>query len=187
MFAHVCVHVCACGLAYMQNPCPVLDGGAAFQVVVTSSESCLLTPYLELVTSMMFPFHWMHVFIPVLPQGLSEFLEAPVPFLVGVHSSMLKNMSIPEDVCHSPLSTARIVPIPRPSCTHISRLLLQVVLVDLDANVVKVPPSIQLPPLPEPRKKLAQQLNKIVTSNSRKFVFSSYFHAIVSRPVETSY
>lgn len=30
-----------------------------------------------------------HIFIPVLPESLLDYLSAPMPFLVGVHSSLL--------------------------------------------------------------------------------------------------
>lgn len=36
------------------------------------------------IISLMFPFHWSHVFIPVLPEQFFEFTSAPVPFLMGL-------------------------------------------------------------------------------------------------------
>ncbi len=38
----------------------------------------------ECVTSLMFPLLWQHVYVPILPASLEHFLEAPVPFIMGV-------------------------------------------------------------------------------------------------------
>jgi len=35
------------------------------------------------------PLHWRHIYIPVLPNKLSDFVCAPMPFIVGVHSDYL--------------------------------------------------------------------------------------------------
>ena len=37
----------------------------------------------------MYPFQWEHVYIPLLPLTLLDYLQAPVPFLMGIHTSSL--------------------------------------------------------------------------------------------------
>uniref|UniRef100_A0A8C2D322 DENN/MADD domain containing 5A n=1 Tax=Cyprinus carpio TaxID=7962 RepID=A0A8C2D322_CYPCA len=37
--------------------------------------------------SLMFPFQWQHVYVPILPASLLHFLDAPVPYLMGLHSN----------------------------------------------------------------------------------------------------
>lgn len=37
----------------------------------------------EGVTSLLFPFSWPHVYVPILPASLHHFLDAPVPYLMG--------------------------------------------------------------------------------------------------------
>lgn len=37
----------------------------------------------EGITSLLFPFAWPHVYVPILPASLHHFLDAPVPFLMG--------------------------------------------------------------------------------------------------------
>jgi hypothetical protein len=49
----------------------------------------LLTPVCEALCALMFPFTWEHVYIPFLPVNLIEYLHAPVPYLMGVHTSSL--------------------------------------------------------------------------------------------------
>lgn len=40
----------------------------------------------ECVTSILFPFVWPHVYAPILPAALHHFLDAPVPFVMGLHA-----------------------------------------------------------------------------------------------------
>lgn len=37
----------------------------------------------EGITSLLFPFTWPHVYVPILPAALHHFLDAPVPFVMG--------------------------------------------------------------------------------------------------------
>ena len=39
----------------------------------------------EGITALVFPFQWQHVYVPILPASLMHFLDAPVPFIMGVH------------------------------------------------------------------------------------------------------
>ncbi|EDV28079.1 uncharacterized protein TRIADDRAFT_53305 [Trichoplax adhaerens] len=48
-------------------------------------------------------FAWQHIFIPVLPPHLIDYCCAPMPFLIGVHSSLM------EDVRRRPLSEVVIL------------------------------------------------------------------------------
>lgn len=43
----------------------------------------------ECITSLLFPFTWPHVYVPILPISLQNFLDAPVPFLMGKNSTIL--------------------------------------------------------------------------------------------------
>lgn len=40
----------------------------------------------EGVTTLLFPFSWPHVYVPILPASLHHFLDAPVPFVMGLHA-----------------------------------------------------------------------------------------------------
>lgn len=37
----------------------------------------------ECITTLLFPFSWPHVYVPILPASLHHFLDAPVPFVMG--------------------------------------------------------------------------------------------------------
>ena len=60
------------------------------KVALCSKHLALLTPIAEALRSFMFPFEFSVTYIPVLPQSLYEFLYAPVPFLMGMHSDYLQ-------------------------------------------------------------------------------------------------
>ncbi|ETL39276.1 hypothetical protein L916_09352 [Phytophthora nicotianae] len=49
----------------------------------------LLTPICEALCALLFPFNWKHVFIPFLPVKLIEYLQAPVPYFIGLHTNSL--------------------------------------------------------------------------------------------------
>jgi myotubularin-related protein 5/13 len=72
--------------------------------------------------SLMYPFKYSHTYIPVLPATLIEFLSTPTPFIIGVHSSLKREISD----------------------------LLDVIVVDFDGGSVKVPDSLHLAHLEEP-------------------------------------
>ncbi|XP_021923906.1 DENN domain-containing protein 5A isoform X4 [Zootermopsis nevadensis] len=66
------------------------------QVLLCSSDYHRLMLVAESVTALLFPFSWQHVYVPILPASLQHFLDAPVPFIMGLHScseSQLKSAS----------------------------------------------------------------------------------------------
>jgi len=67
------------------------------RVILVASDVGLLAPLAEFLTKLLFPLDWQHVFIPVLPQKLLHFLEAPVPYLVGFERGFLEMVTLPED------------------------------------------------------------------------------------------
>jgi DENN domain-containing protein 5 len=59
------------------------------QVLLKSEDFQKLTIVAECITSLLFPFEWPHVYAPILPTALHHFLDAPVPFVMGLHSQNL--------------------------------------------------------------------------------------------------
>lgn len=77
----------------------------SYMMVATGREEhlkshCLILPWLFLllpdfqqlmtvaegITTLLFPFQWQHVYVPILPASLLHFLDAPVPYLMGLQS-----------------------------------------------------------------------------------------------------
>ncbi|KDO23460.1 hypothetical protein SPRG_11383 [Saprolegnia parasitica CBS 223.65] len=63
------------------------------RILIHSSHHGLLTPVCEALCALLYPFVWEHVYIPLLPMKLIEYLQAPVPFFMGVHTSYLTTKS----------------------------------------------------------------------------------------------
>ncbi|XP_067645508.1 DENN domain-containing protein 5B isoform X3 [Eurosta solidaginis] len=56
------------------------------QVLLRSNDYQKLMIVGECITSVLFPFVWPHVYAPILPAALHHFLDAPVPFVMGLHA-----------------------------------------------------------------------------------------------------
>ncbi|XP_075163800.1 DENN domain containing pinstripe isoform X1 [Haematobia irritans] len=56
------------------------------QVLLRSNDYQKLMVVGECITSILFPFVWPHVYAPILPAALHHFLDAPVPFVMGLHA-----------------------------------------------------------------------------------------------------
>lgn len=62
----------------------------------------------ESITALMFPFQWQHVYVPILPASLLHFLDAPVPYLMGLHSNGQDDrtkLELPQEVLVSAMLT----------------------------------------------------------------------------------
>ena len=44
----------------------------------------------ESIRALIYPFKWSHVFVPVIPAVLLDLVQAPVPFILGIHTSRLQ-------------------------------------------------------------------------------------------------
>lgn len=76
------------------------------RIIFVSSNLGNLTIAIELLTKLMFPFSWQHVFVPLLSLRLTHFLEAPVPFIVGLPKSESEDQTpLPENIILVDLDT----------------------------------------------------------------------------------
>ncbi|XP_020827379.1 LOW QUALITY PROTEIN: DENN domain-containing protein 1B [Phascolarctos cinereus] len=70
------------------------------RIIITASKLSTLTACLHGSAALLYPMYWQHIYIPVLPPHLLDYCCAPMPYLIGVHSSLIervKNKSL-EDV-----------------------------------------------------------------------------------------
>ncbi|XP_078405986.1 DENN domain-containing protein 1A-like isoform X8 [Cetorhinus maximus] len=70
------------------------------RVLISCSKLSTLTACIHGSAAMLYPMFWQHVYIPVLPPHLLDYCCAPMPYLIGVHSSLMekvRNMAL-EDV-----------------------------------------------------------------------------------------
>ncbi|KAI5083987.1 hypothetical protein GOP47_0000156 [Adiantum capillus-veneris] len=89
-------------------------------VLLRASKYSLLTLVAEAICHLLYPIKWQHVFIPVLFYGGVEYLDAPTPYMMGLHSSV----------------------------EIIDQKLDGVAVVDLDRNIITL--GEEMPSIPEP-------------------------------------
>ena len=66
--------------------------------MVVSSKVERLTPVLEGLRSLLFPMQWPHVYISNLFLALADFINAPMPFLIGVLRHVYTDLDVPDDI-----------------------------------------------------------------------------------------
>ncbi|XP_043913592.1 DENN domain-containing protein 1B-like isoform X2 [Protopterus annectens] len=62
------------------------------RILITSSKLSTLTACIHASSSMLYPMYWQHIYIPVLPPHLLDYCCAPMPYLIGVHSSLMEKV-----------------------------------------------------------------------------------------------
>ncbi|XP_069573400.1 DENN domain-containing protein 1A isoform X2 [Brachyistius frenatus] len=62
------------------------------RVLICCSKLSTLTACVHGSAAMLYPMYWQHVYIPVLPQHLLDYCCAPMPYLIGVHSSLMERV-----------------------------------------------------------------------------------------------
>ena len=62
------------------------------RIILYSSSMSLLHSVSECLIALCFPFTWSHVYVPLLPKQLHTIIEAPVSFIIGLHSSSPPNL-----------------------------------------------------------------------------------------------
>ncbi|NXP76757.1 DEN1B protein, partial [Ramphastos sulfuratus] len=70
------------------------------RIIITSRKLSTLTACVHASAALLYPMYWQHIYIPVLPPHLLDYCCAPMPYLIGVHFSLIervKNRSL-EDV-----------------------------------------------------------------------------------------
>ncbi|XP_039739410.1 DENN domain-containing protein 1B isoform X2 [Pteropus medius] len=70
------------------------------RIIITSSKLSTLTACVHGSVALLYPMFWQHIYIPVLPPHLLDYCCAPMPYVIGIHSSLterVKNKSL-EDV-----------------------------------------------------------------------------------------
>ncbi|XP_053462324.1 DENN domain-containing protein 1B isoform X2 [Nycticebus coucang] len=62
------------------------------RIVITSSKLSTLTACLHGSAALLYPMYWQHIYIPVLPPHLLDYCCAPMPYLIGIHSSLIERV-----------------------------------------------------------------------------------------------
>ncbi|XP_075228871.1 DENN domain-containing protein 1A isoform X3 [Lycorma delicatula] len=62
------------------------------RIVFTSKKLYRLSACVQSANAIIYPMNWQHIFIPVLPQQLVDYLLAPMPYLIGVPQHLLQKV-----------------------------------------------------------------------------------------------
>ncbi|XP_039628333.1 DENN domain-containing protein 1B isoform X1 [Polypterus senegalus] len=62
------------------------------RIILTSCKLSTLTACVHASTAMLYPMYWQHIYIPVIPPQLLDYCCAPMPYLIGVHSSLIEKV-----------------------------------------------------------------------------------------------
>jgi hypothetical protein len=62
------------------------------RVLMVSETLSRLTACVHAAAALIYPMFWQHLFIPVLPPVLLDYCCAPMPFLIGLHNSVVRKM-----------------------------------------------------------------------------------------------
>ncbi|XP_074836444.1 DENN domain-containing protein 1C [Carettochelys insculpta] len=62
------------------------------RILLTSSKLSTLTACVQASSTMLYPMYWQHIYIPTLPPHLLDYCCAPMPYLIGIHSSLMERV-----------------------------------------------------------------------------------------------
>ncbi|EGC32883.1 hypothetical protein DICPUDRAFT_155132 [Dictyostelium purpureum] len=110
------------------------------KILLVSSQYTILTYISEIISNIIYPLCYTHIYVPVLPEALVDIAgSTPFPFVMGIHKSYAHRILSKED------------------------LLNELVIVDLDNNTVNIPTDTKNIQLPEKEtNQLIAQLRKVV-------------------------
>lgn len=112
------------------------------QVLLRSTDCHRLMVVAEAVTSLLFPFTWPHVYVPILPAALHHFLDAPVPFLMGLYASS-ENIKVASEasLCFVDIDKCKVqLPEELPAFPHLEEFTAEI-WSSLDKHGIHVPNS----------------------------------------------
>ena len=65
-------------------------------IIFLANQGYLLFAITQGLLSLMFPFSWLHTYIPVLPLNQIDYLDSPTPYVIGVISNKIDSITLNE-------------------------------------------------------------------------------------------
>ncbi|XP_028175942.1 DENN domain-containing protein 1A isoform X2 [Ostrinia nubilalis] len=62
------------------------------RVAIVATKPSRLSACVQAANTTLFPMSWQHIFIPILPKHLADYLLAPMPFLIGVPRNVMEKV-----------------------------------------------------------------------------------------------
>uniref|UniRef100_A0A1Y1MVA6 UDENN domain-containing protein n=1 Tax=Photinus pyralis TaxID=7054 RepID=A0A1Y1MVA6_PHOPY len=112
------------------------------QVLLKSADCQRLMIVAEGITTLLFPFTWPHVYVPILPASLEHFLDAPVPFVMGLYATSDNiKMASEASLCYVDLDKCKVqLPEEMAAFPHLDAFSAEI-WAALDKHTVHVPNS----------------------------------------------
>ncbi|KAJ8752743.1 hypothetical protein K2173_007053 [Erythroxylum novogranatense] len=110
------------------------------RILLRSNKYSLLTLVSEAICHLIYPFRWQHVYIPLLFYSGVDYIDAPTPYMMGLHSGVdTSNLAmdgvVVVDLEYNKISTSEeIPPIPEPELSSLRGEILEL----LHPNVVGI-------------------------------------------------
>lgn len=83
------------------------------RIVFTSKRLYRLSACVQAANAIIYPMNWQHIFIPVLPTHLVDYLLAPMPYLIGVPNTLLDVRLLFNYFYYEKKSTLEVWAVPR--------------------------------------------------------------------------
>ena len=81
-------------------------------IIVQSDNLDKLNYFCESLTSLIYPFFWTYPYVPILPSPSLEFLDAPLPFIIGWvsqgESNLISQLNFSTPYCQINIATATV-------------------------------------------------------------------------------
>ena len=62
------------------------------RIILMSAHPSVLSDCAHALASILYPFEWQHIYVPILVPKMIDYVCAPMPFLIGIHISMLPQL-----------------------------------------------------------------------------------------------
>lgn len=62
------------------------------RIIFTSNQLDRLSACVQAANAFLYPMMWQHIYIPILPMKMKDFLTAPMPFLIGAPTDVLRTV-----------------------------------------------------------------------------------------------
>ncbi|XP_074304749.1 DENN domain and WD repeat-containing protein SCD1 isoform X1 [Silene latifolia] len=110
------------------------------RILLRSNKYSLLTLVSEALCHLIYPFRWQHVYIPLLFFSGVDYIDAPTPYMMGLHSGVdttglsMDGVVIVDLECNCITTSEDIPPIPEPELTAFRDEILEL----LSPNVIGI-------------------------------------------------
>ncbi|DBA87177.1 TPA: hypothetical protein ACH3X2_005181 [Trebouxia sp. C0005] len=80
------------------------------RVILVAEDRNKVTAAVHAAAALLYPFRWQHIYLPLLPIALKDYLTAPMPFLIGLQASLLPSLK------HLPMDEVTLIDLDLGTC-----------------------------------------------------------------------